>query len=95
MILLCPCLLSGSSLLATLEAAEDMPAPVCFAVHAGHIYDIYLPLQKSENTERVHLYENGYAHFCITVIEEKLLKKRQVFRLSFDTQLPSFPEQHA
>lgn len=44
MIPLCPFLLSGS-LLAPLEAAEDKPAPVCFAVHAAHIY-IYLPVQK-------------------------------------------------
>lgn len=78
----CPFLLSGSPLLATLETAEDKCAPVCFAVHAAHIYDIYLPVQKSENTEQVQLYENGYKHFCKTVIEEKLLKKQQVFLLS-------------
>ena len=37
-------------------------------------YTRYLSKKKSENTES-NLYENGYKHFCKTVIEEKLVKK--------------------
>lgn len=52
-------------------------------LYMQHTYMISIYLsKKSENTERVQLYENGYKHFCKTVIEEKLLKKQQVFRLS-------------
>lgn len=38
--LLCPHLLRGRSMLATPEATEDVPAPVCCGVHAVHNYDI-------------------------------------------------------
>ena len=44
-------------------------------------YARYLSKNKSDNTES-NMYENGYKHFCKTVIEGKLLKKREVLLLS-------------
>lgn len=74
------------SLLAQIRDKDLKALHACYHFTCYRDYTRCLYRNKYE-TPRTNVYENAYKYFCETVIEEKIFKNREAFRLSRLTML--------